>query len=812
LGGSIALATLATLAVPSPASASFRLPPQNCVGTSGNLVANCSFTDPNNTTTPTSWTTNGGSGLQVFFGVLGNGSFPASNGTVSQILQTVTGATYSVSFYVAEFYPGQGETFTASAGAGSLTLTDQINEWVNKTFSFVAAGSTTTLTLGGIGAENNWFLDEVLVLLTAMPNVVNGQVGGGVFTIADPPGQAATIVFRNNGVLASSATGGTDHPMTVESTGGTIRSTGGTFTVSGAVVNAGTLTIAGSGGGAVSINGSVVGGNVVVASGGTLRGMGLILGALTVASGGTLSPGNSPGTFTAAAVTMNDGSTLAFDIDGLGTGTGAGNYSRAIVTGANTYTAAGTLAPVLRGITYAANETAGTNSYTPAIGTKFAGVVQAGGGVLGSFSSLTQPAGLASGSRFDAVYNPTSIDLYVTPSAYASGLGQTWNQTAVGAALDRIRPAAGVRTSGNLKTIFDSLAPLSAASIPRALTEIAGEGTANLPRDQVDVARAFGDAVSGRLRQLRGSEVARVAGDGAAELSFGDTGGSVSTTTGLAAGDAVAKGKVSAWTRGVGEFTTNGGDGNNPGFSRVIGGGAAGFDAPLTDNLRAGFSLGYARADGLARNGGGASSSDNYRVGVYAGWTNGAWFANADIGATWSRISTKRTVLGRRVKGSTDGLDFGSAIEVGRTFETDGVRIEPSIGLRHDLVSIKGYTESGDDAFALTVRGETRNALRSSVGARISKTFDAGDGLLIEPEAAAYWKRDLLSDRFTSSRSINGAAFDSRSARPGRDAAALSLGLSATLNDNLKLRAGYEVELRANQTDHVVTAGLRYAF
>ena len=41
--------------------------------------------------------------------------------------------------------------------------------------------------------------------------------------------------------------------------------------------------------------------------------------------------------------------------------------------------------PVLRGITGAA-----TNTYTPALGTSFV-VVQADGGVTGSFASLTQP-------------------------------------------------------------------------------------------------------------------------------------------------------------------------------------------------------------------------------------------------------------------------------------------------------------------------------------------------------------------------------------------------------------------------------------
>ncbi|MDP1750301.1 MAG: hypothetical protein Q8L22_12650, partial [Reyranella sp.] len=227
---------------------------------------------------------------------------------------------------------------------------------------------------------------------------------------------------------------------------------GGQITFAGASTYSGLTTI--EAGATLAVDGSIVS---PVSVSGTLRGIGTVGGAITVQAGGTLAPGNSPGTLTfLAPVVMAPGSTLSLDIDGPGTGTGAGNYSRVLVIGAgNSFTAGGTLQPVLRDIRGSAN-----NNFTPVLGQQFA-VVSAQGGVQGSFAGLAQPAGRPSGTRFDALYAPSSVTLVLTPAAYgnlgAAGLAQTANQTSVGQALDVLRPAAGLRLSGMAQSLFAPL-------------------------------------------------------------------------------------------------------------------------------------------------------------------------------------------------------------------------------------------------------------------------------------------------------------------------------------------------------------------
>lgn len=147
--------------------------------------------------------------------------------------------------------------------------------------------------------------------------------------------------------------------------------------------------------GQLSINGQIVS-PLTVQVNGELRGAGTLRGITKVA--GTLAPGNSPGTLNIAApLILYPGSQIIFDIDGLGTGSGAGNYSRVIVLG-DTATLAGTLIPRLRHIPGSAS-----NTFTPARGSRF-DVLWADGGVNGGFDLLVQPEGLSPGTRFDFLY------------------------------------------------------------------------------------------------------------------------------------------------------------------------------------------------------------------------------------------------------------------------------------------------------------------------------------------------------------------------------------------------------------------------
>jgi autotransporter-associated beta strand protein len=85
----------------------------------------------------------------------------------------------------------------------------------------------------------------------------------------------------------------------------------------GTVVNGGKLVVNGSITGAVNVNNNA-----------TLGGSGNVAGLVTVASGGILSPGNSPGILTVGSLTLNNGSLLDIELSG----SARGSQSDAVVS------------------------------------------------------------------------------------------------------------------------------------------------------------------------------------------------------------------------------------------------------------------------------------------------------------------------------------------------------------------------------------------------------------------------------------------------------------------------------------------------
>ena len=496
--------------------------------------------------------------------------------------------------------------------------------------------------------------------------------------------QADPVTF-DGGTFQPGATTTLGQAIVVEVTGGTVDANGQVVSLTGSITGAGTLAVTGSGqlvltgdasndggftvaaGGTLLADGTISG-PVVVDAGGTLGGTGTLSG--PVAAAGTIAPGDSPGTLTVAApVVLAQGGALEIEIDGTGTGSGAGNFDRLVITGTgNSLTADGILGVALRGISAPAN-----NSFTPSLGQGFA-IVAAAGGVLGHFATVEQPAtGLPAGTRFDTVYGANQITLYLTPSSYAdlatTGLDQSANERAVGAALEALRPEAGLPAAGDLGLAFAALAPLGDGAIQDALDSLGPELHADMMLAGLSTRRLFGDLLFGHLAALRrDSDLTADLGPlTEMHLAFG---------TPLAGFDAIepAAGPAPAgshhailWGQAAGKFGSTSGDGNAAGFERDTGAMLIGAEAALADHLIGGLGLGFGRSwvDADADLGDGTLNS--YQAVLYGGATFGDSYAQASVGYGFAQYDTRRGIaigaLSERAKGEANGHDL--AIDTG---------------------------------------------------------------------------------------------------------------------------------------------------
>lgn len=530
----------------------------------------------------------------------------------------------------------------------------------------------------------------------------------------------------------------------------------------------------------------------LTAGGGTaLRGSGSVAAATTIAANAALYPGNSPGTlrFT-APVTLHPGSLLVLDTDGTGTGNGGGNYSRVMVQGASFVAMGGIVVPVLRGLTQSglAGGTPPTNSYTPPLGQRFAGVVSADGGIVGGFEGLVQPAsGLAPGTRFDTLYRTNTIDLVVTPAAYgnlaAAGLWQRGSQAALGTALDAVRPAAGTLPMGGTKQVFDQLYTLSPGALPWALDQLS-------PMIYADAAMA------GRL-------------------SWNAMEGTVTRRMAATRGQPVAPALV--WVDALSAYGGVRAGAGSPGATSGLGGVVAGYDRAPDPTWRVGAAIGAGGGRVWSQTGSRAGLGAG-QLTAYAQWQQAGWFTEAQAGLLYQQATPTRPMPGFGVtaQGNQSGFGGGGMLRGGYRFDHEGWQVEPSAGFGGMALHAGSQTETGAGPLSLRTQGQTLGSIRTVLAVAARRAFAIGEGTELKLRADLGWAHEYAATRATVGASFTGlpgSDFTESSAPVGRDAALI--GLSADLRVPgmpLPMFAAYQGGFANGASMQSLTAGVRLAW
>lgn len=186
-------------------------------------------------------------------------------------------------------------------GSGTITLTNA------NTYTGPTTINAGTLQIGQAGDRiantspliiNNGIVDlqNFNETVSNVTLVAGGIIGTGVLTGSVYTVQSGTISASLGGAGAL-----------VKSTGGTVILSAANTYAGGTTINSGLLVVSNTTGSATG------GGPVSVNSGATLGGPGFIAGAVTVNSGGALSPGASVGTLTVGSLTMAAGATNVFE-------------------------------------------------------------------------------------------------------------------------------------------------------------------------------------------------------------------------------------------------------------------------------------------------------------------------------------------------------------------------------------------------------------------------------------------------------------------------------------------------------------------
>jgi outer membrane autotransporter protein len=542
-----------------------------------------------------------------------------------------------------------GSGLLVQQGSGTLTLTGA------NTFAGGVAINAGTLAVAG----------------DANLGAASGSLtfNGGAFENTAAFATARTMTFTGTGTLQ------TDADLTASGTitgAGAMTKTGtGTLTVNGdgsaftgaADIEAGTLIVGDDGHASATL-----GGNVAVAQGATIAGIGTIGG---MDLSGTLSPGGSIGTFHVTGdAAFESGSTFNVEANPDGKSDQLVVGGQVSIKGGNTLVIAqpGNWAP--------------RTDYT---------IVTAGKGVAGTFTGVSDDQAFLTPVLS---YQPNAVKLSLERNdiSFPSVAGTSNEKGA----------ATGADGLGWDSSLYNAVVKLNAMDAQTAFNQASGEFHASQQTARVEDSRYVREAMNQRLRQ----------GDADAEA-------------------APIKGTyLTAWAHAWGHWGTVDGDGNAAKLSDNGDGLLVGVDLPVGAG-RVGVAGGASR-DSLsinARDSWGRETST--WLGAFAGYDAGAFGFRAGVAYAWDRIPVNRQIAfpsyTDHVSGNASGDTLTGFVEGAWTFHFAHGSVAPFLNVAHARVTTDADTEAGGAA-ALHTGDASMDTTFALAGARgtwqIAKRLD----------------------------------------------------------------------------------------
>jgi T5SS/PEP-CTERM-associated repeat protein len=260
----------------------------------------------------------GSSGININGGSSGNGSLNIqSGGTVTsgggQVGNFGNTGSASVTGTGSAWNLGGGVLYVGAAGTGTVTV--DLGGKTTALSTNVGFNGTGILNLNGTAGSRG-------VLETGFISEGNGisttNFNGGILRATGNQAnflqgfETGDIQVQSGGAFFDTQNFSVGISTVLQGAGGITKQGTGTLTLSGANAYTGPTVISA---GKLIVNGSIASSSLLtVNAGGTLGGSGAV-GALSIASGGTVSPGNSPGTLSTGAMTWEGGGSYLWEVN-----------------------------------------------------------------------------------------------------------------------------------------------------------------------------------------------------------------------------------------------------------------------------------------------------------------------------------------------------------------------------------------------------------------------------------------------------------------------------------------------------------------
>jgi autotransporter-associated beta strand protein len=596
---------------------------------------------------------------------------------------------------------------------------------------------------------------------TGGTNVSNGTLEGNTASLQGNISNTAIVIFNQtvNGAYSDTLTGAGQ----LEVTGSGILNIVGSLSQN-------LVTVGQGGSGTLAVNtANFTCNTLTVNTGGTLKGTGTISGTVFVASGGSLSPSNSPGTMSITGdVTLSSGSFLDIEID-----PNAVLYDHLNLTGSFTIGSDATL------IVYP------EEGFYPSPSPTYT-IVTADGGVFGEFDSVVNfvPSIVAT-PAYDA--NHVYLNMNVIP---INNLPLDKEALIVARCLAPVDPARG----SDLEQITNALRFMSIAQMESTLHEMLPSLFNVLDLSQETTLIDIRETLSREMNYNCNKEC------GASQ-------------------------KVRVWGDYFSSSSSQHSSGINAGYDTRPRGAVAGVDIRIGDTSYFGGGCGYARTPFEWKREQGSGSSTSAFGSLYGGgFFNRYFYGQGALIGGMNFYHTKRNIVfntllsnvnfTRVAKGKTSGLSVLSHFETGLIYER-GITIRPSLKLDYLFLVREAFSEQGADSVDLVVERHVADLLRTEVGIEFRYCLPVKCSFRSIPYVSA---GDIYEARFmgkteTASLVDLHCPMTASGLFPEQNLLFLQVGLiEQTINDHLLFSGNYRTEWGKNYDNQTWSVQMRFSF
>jgi outer membrane autotransporter protein len=456
--------------------------------------------------------------------------------------------------------------------------------------------------------------------------------------------------------------------------------------------------------------------------------------------------------------------------------------------------------------------------------TVYHGVVRSTAAITTRFDSVA----LANPSAFfvpSATYNTNTVDLTIARQPFGLLPGLTYNERAVGSALEAafVAGAANGPGGGLYSALFNLSNTQQAAS---AYDQLSGEIHASAQSVILQDSLEAREAILGRLRQISFlggiGPMASLGGNGPA-LAYAGGGSDPMLAYADARHPSFTKApplpprddpELTFWAQGLGAFGRFDSDGNAADVRRDLAGVFTGVDRRFGD-WRAGFAVGYTNSAVTVAPRASSASIDTAHFAAYAATSRGAFNLRTGADFAWNNISTSRSIA---FPGFADAASarYGAGEvqlfgELGYGIAWGALAAEPFGGLAFVHLRTDSFAEAGGIA-ALLGRSNSEDIGYSTLGGRVATTYVLSNGMTLVPRASAAWQHafgNVTPAAALAFQSI-GTPFSVNGVPIAQDSALVSGGADLRLNPHASVGIAYLGELARNGHDQSIKGSFNW--